>query len=68
MLIVQRKEKYLVYIPPKKEEQFKFVVEKAVKDCNTARDQRGKMCHVIKSLQLNGFKVVYLNGLEEVKL
>lgn len=68
ILLTHRKEHYLVYIMPRKEETFEAVLEKAIKECKIANDKKGLTEHVVKSLQRNGFKVLDLSDLEVRKI
>ena len=68
ILLVHKKEQLLVYVMPKKQETFEFVLKRAVNDCEIAHDERGFAEHITKSLQRNGFKVLDLSDIEVRKI
>ena len=68
ILLVHRREQYLVYIMPRKQDTFEAVLERAIKDCKQAHDRKGLTDHIVKSLQRNGFKVVDLRDIEVRKV
>jgi len=68
ILLVHRKEQYLVYVMPRKQETFEAVLEKAIKECKVCGDKKGLTEHIVKSLQRNGFKVLDMNDIEVRKI
>lgn len=68
ILITHKKEKFLVYVLPRKQDTFERVLDRAIEDCKVANDKKGLLEHITKSLQRNGFKVVDLSELEVRKI
>ena len=68
ILLVHKKEQLLVYVLPRKQDTFEFVLKRAVSDCETAGDKKGFVEHITKSLQRNGFKVLDLSDVEVKKI
>ena len=68
ILLVHKKEQFLVYVMPRKENTFERVLDRAIEDCKLANDKKGLLEHITKSLQRNGFKVLDLSDLEVRKV
>lgn len=68
VLLTYKKQKLLVYVLPKHDDQFNEVVNKAVKECKTACDYKGLMAHVNNSLNRQGYKTLDLDDVEVKKL
>ena len=68
ILLNHKKDQLLVWVDNNKKITFEYVLKRAIKDCKIAQDEKGLTTHVMKSLQRNGFKVLYLNELEARKI
>ena len=68
ILITHKKEKFLVYVLPRKQDTFEKTLDQAISECEIAHDKKGLTEHIVKALQRHGFKVLDLSEVEVRKV